>query len=101
MHPQKSKIISLSKGVDFVGFRNFYNFKLVRKRNIRNMQRKINNFHKGEINYNQLMESFQGWQAYAKWANTYKLRKSLVKEIYKIKKSKPITKDIERYLILI
>ena len=41
LHPDKSKIISLSKEVDFVGFRNFYYFKLLRKRNIRNMQRKI------------------------------------------------------------
>ena len=41
LHPQKSKITSLSQGIDFVGFRNFYHFKLLRKRNIRNMERKI------------------------------------------------------------
>ena len=32
LHLDKSKIISLSHGVDFVGFRNFYHFKLLRKR---------------------------------------------------------------------
>ncbi len=41
LHPDKSKIINLSKGIDFVGFRNFYNYKLLRKRNITNMERKI------------------------------------------------------------
>jgi len=34
LHPDKSKIINLSKGIDFVGFRNFYYFRLLRKRNI-------------------------------------------------------------------
>ncbi|MFC1682443.1 RNA-directed DNA polymerase, partial [Nanoarchaeota archaeon] len=33
LHPDKSQVISLSKGIDFVGFRNFYYFKLLRKRN--------------------------------------------------------------------
>src|SRR3989344_8972111 len=37
LHPEKSKIISLSKGIDFVGFRNFYYYKLLRKRNIRKL----------------------------------------------------------------
>src|SRR3989344_7939290 len=35
LHPQKSKVISLSRGIDFVGFRNFYYHRLLRKRNIR------------------------------------------------------------------
>ncbi len=35
LHPDKSRIISLSKGIDFVGFRNYYYFKLLRKRNLR------------------------------------------------------------------
>jgi len=74
LHPQKSKIIPLAKGIDFVGFRNFYYFKLLRKRNIRNMERKIKKYAQKEIDYNKLLESFKGWQAYAKWADSYKLR---------------------------
>ena len=31
------------------------------------------------------METFEGWQAYAKWANTLKLRRKIAKEIYQIK----------------
>ena len=27
LHPQKSRITNLSRGIDFVGFRNFYYFK--------------------------------------------------------------------------
>ena len=38
LHKDKSKTISLSKGIDFVGFRNFYYFRLLRKRNIRRIK---------------------------------------------------------------
>ncbi len=37
LHPEKSYISSLSRGIDFVGFRNFYYFRLLRKRNIKNI----------------------------------------------------------------
>jgi len=83
LHPDKSRIISLSKGIDFVGFRNFYYFKLLRKRNIDNMQVKIEKYRKGRISKEKLLESFQGWQAYARWANSFKLRKQIIKNIYK------------------
>ncbi|GBE19770.1 reverse transcriptase [archaeon BMS3Abin17] len=84
LHPDKSKIISLSRGVDFVGFRNFYYHHLLRGRNIRNMRRKIRLFNQGKISYSKFLEIFQGWQAYAKWANSYKLIDGLIKKEIKI-----------------
>ncbi len=86
LHKDKSKIISLSKGIDFLGFKNFYNFKLLRKRNIRKIRKKIESFSIGKVDYYKITETFQGWQAYAKWANTFKLRKNIVKEIHKAKR---------------
>jgi retron-type reverse transcriptase len=83
LHKEKTKIITLSRGIDFVGFRNFYYFRLLKKRNIRKMLSKIYKYKNGEIQHNKLIESFQGWQAYAKWANTYKLRNRLLKLIDK------------------
>ena len=38
------------------------------------MERKIKLYNKEEIDYTKLLESFQGWQAYAKWDDRYKLR---------------------------
>ena len=73
IHTEKSKIISLSRGIDFVGFRNFYYFKLLRKRNLRNMEDKIKMFNSGKISFEKFLEVFQGWSAYAKWANSYEL----------------------------
>jgi len=82
LHSQKSRIISLSHGVDFVGFRNFYHYKLLRKRNIRKMLKIIGKYKNGEFSKEKMLESFQGWNAYAKWANTLNLRKKVVRKIY-------------------
>jgi len=82
LHPQKSKIISLSRGLDFVGFRNYWHHKLLRKRNIKKMFAKVKDYKYNEIPKKKLLESFQGWNAYAKWADSYKLRKKIAKNIY-------------------
>lgn len=80
LHPDKSRIINLSKGVDFVGFRNFYNYRLLRKRNIRNIKRKIHLFNEDKISENKFSEIWHGWQAYSDWSNNYNLKNKLNKE---------------------
>ena len=86
LHPDKSKVIPLSQGIDFVGFRNFYYFKLLRKRNINNMKRKADLFNRREISEERFVDIFQGWNAYAKWANSYKLRSEIIKRINLLKR---------------
>ena len=81
LHPDKSKILPLSKGIDFIGFRNFANFRLLRKRNIRKINNKITSFALGEKDFRSMMDSYQGWQGYAKCANSYKLREKLKRKI--------------------
>jgi retron-type reverse transcriptase len=73
LHPDKSKITRLSKGIDFVGFRNFYHFKLLRKRNVRKMLFKIEEYNRDKLSKEKLLKGFQGWNAYAKWADSYNL----------------------------
>jgi RNA-directed DNA polymerase len=85
LHSQKSKIIPLSKGINFVGFKNFNYYILPRKRNKRKMMKRVKQFKEGNLSYSTLMESFQGWQAYVKWTNSFHLRKSILKEIQKSK----------------
>jgi|SRR3989344_1673074 len=82
-HPDKSRIISLSQGVDFVGFRNFYHYRLLRKRNIRSIFSVIKNYKKEKIPQEKMKEIFQGWHAYARWGNSFELIKDLVKKIEK------------------
>lgn len=81
LHQEKSKITSLSKGIDFVGFRNFYHFRLLRKRNISKILIKINQYKSGNLTKEEILESYQGWQAYSRWANTFKLREKIVNKI--------------------
>lgn len=88
LHPDKSKIINLSHGVDFVGFRNFYHFKLLRKRNIRKIISKIRKFENEELTKKEMLEIFQGWNAYAKWGNTLKLRRNISRKINSVKINK-------------
>jgi hypothetical protein len=83
LHPDKSNIISLSKGIDFVGFRNFYYFRLLRRRNIRKIRNNINMYNEGLIDCNKIFEIMQGWQAYACWGNTYRLREMILRELEK------------------
>jgi len=80
-HPDKTRILNLSHGIDFVGFRNFYNYKLLRKRNVKIMNRKIDNYNNEKISLKKLFESFEGWNAYAKWGNSYKIKKKLIQKI--------------------
>ncbi|HIJ01218.1 TPA: hypothetical protein HA363_01070, partial [Candidatus Woesearchaeota archaeon] len=41
LHPDKSKILKLQKGANFLGFRIFYNHKLIRKKNLKKFERKF------------------------------------------------------------
>ena len=84
LHPDKSKISSLHRGIDFVGFRNFYRYKLIRKRNVRNVERKIRLYDAGKISFTDIFESFRGWRAYAKWSKSHKLIRILKLEIIDI-----------------
>ena len=85
LHPTKSKIIPLRNGINFLGYRIFYHYKSLRKSNIRKFERKFNEklklYEQGLFNYEGFIKSLQGWLGYAMWANTYKLRTSLVKII--------------------
>ncbi len=43
---------------------------------------KIKLHEEGMMLTEKLLESFQGWNAYAKWANSFKLRISMIKIIF-------------------
>ena len=88
LHPYKSRIIPIKRGIDFVGFRNFYHFRLLRKRNIKSMQKKIKLYEKGLLGFGKIYDIYKGWQAYAIWGNTYKLRKKVKENLVSILISK-------------
>ena len=84
LHPDKSSILFIRNGITFLGYRIFYHYKLLRKSNIRkfgrNLKQKVKLYGSG-VTLEKLIKSLQGWFGYAIWANTYKFRKNIIKNL--------------------
>jgi len=102
LHPDKSKILILGNCVNFLGFRVFFYHKLLKKSNIRKMKRKLKSlaqeYKLHEIDYDSIYDSLEGWIAYMKNANSYKLRRKITAEFSKYFANEISTKEIKRYL---
>ena len=89
IHPDKSKIIPIYRGVKLLGFRIFYHRKLIKKSNFKRFKRKLCQktikLAVGDLNHVDFANELQGWFGYAMWADTYKLRGKIMKEIEKLK----------------
>lgn len=85
LHPEKTKINSADYGVDFLGLKIFPDHKIMKKRNILSFKRKLKalceKYDGGEIMYDQIYDFLEGWIAYAKNADTYKVKKKIIKSV--------------------
>ena len=85
LHPDKCKILLLKDGIPFLGFRIFQHHKLLKKSNLRKMKRTLEEYKAlydaGLIDYDKVYDCFQGWFAYIKNANTYKLQKNIKQKL--------------------
>jgi len=83
LHKDKSKVVKLEKGIGFLGYRIFYYYKLLRKRNLRYFKKKfekmLKDYENKLISYDKIIESVNGWLAYAEGGDTYKLRNNILK----------------------
>ena len=84
LHEDKTRIISLKQGVDFIGFRNFPHHKLLRKRNIRKVLNKVNQYNNREISFADIFNMYAGWKGFSSWANTFKFREEIKNKITQI-----------------
>ncbi|MDD3175264.1 MAG: reverse transcriptase domain-containing protein [Candidatus Nanoarchaeia archaeon] len=82
LHPEKSKILDLNKGVNFLGFRVFPYHILLAKRNLRKFQKSLLKLQYRYLYENlsreKVVEKLEGWIAYSSNANTFKLRKKII-----------------------
>ena len=62
------------------------------------MLSKINMYKKEKISKEKILETFQDWNAYAKWAKTYKLRNVLTKNIEEIFKHEISAKEVNKHI---
>ena len=82
LNRDKTKIISTNKGVDLLGYKIFYFHWLIRKRNLKAFEAKLKmwqeDIKEGRLDVAKLGQKIRGWVEYARYANSYKLRKSLL-----------------------
>lgn len=87
LHPEKSKVVPLCKGINLLGFRIFYNYKLPKKSNVRLIQNRISYFidlHRDAIiSKEEIMKRMEGWNAYAIHGNTFNLRRRMSRRLKK------------------
>ena len=81
LHEDKSKIIPLHKGIKFLGFRNFYYYKLLKKSNVSQFKTNLRLWQKiledCNLDKEKLKARIQGWMAHANRGNSYNLIKNL------------------------
>ncbi len=98
LHPDKSRIIPLMNGTEFLGMRIFPHHRLLRKKNLRKFKNKLNamirEYRVGEMNYEEFYEFLEGWIAYAKNANTYNLRGKVLKDLEQILSKETSKKEV-------
>ena len=82
LHKDKTEIHALRNGITFLGYRIFYHYRLLRKRNIRYFMKKLEKnillYHNKEISEEQLESRINGWLGYAKFGNTFNFRKQSI-----------------------
>lgn len=82
LHPEKSRIVSLKGGVTMLGFRVFPHHRLLKKSNARRIWKRLERFRRkydaAEMTLEEAVRSLDGWLAYARFANTYKLRTMVI-----------------------
>jgi retron-type reverse transcriptase len=85
LHPQKSRIIPLQKGIVFLGFHVFYRHKLLKKGSLRIIKQRVKSlieiYENGLLDKEEIAGRVEGWNAYAMHANTYKLRTRIMEEL--------------------
>ena len=85
LHPEKTRIILSDHGVDFLGLKIFPFHKIMKKRNVRSFKRKLKalckKYDNSEVMYDGVYDFLEGWTAYAKNADTFNVRKKIIKSV--------------------
>ncbi len=82
LNPDKTRIIPTNKGADLLGYKVFYFYRLIRKRNLKAFKARLKlwclDIKEGRLDTTKLSQKIKGWVEYARQANSYKLRKALL-----------------------
>ena len=83
LHPQKCRIQPLKEGVDYLGYKIFYHYKLPRKRNLGKLINRLDSLTAGKemLTEKKLLSLTAGWHGYLKYANTFFLWRKFLDKI--------------------
>lgn len=78
LHEAKSQIYKTDKGVKFLGFRIYENYRRLASDNVRRFRKRLKKFvyllEKSKMNANKIRDSVRCWVAHSRYANTKRLR---------------------------
>jgi len=85
LHPKKANIFPINKGFDFLGYLIFKDYRLLRKSTVKRFIKRTRVYTKKLIEDKMTQEKFnqslQSWLAYAKFGNSYQLRRNLSEKL--------------------
>lgn len=92
LHPKKVNIFPTDSGIDFLGYRIFGNYRLLRKNTVQRFIKRIKVYQKKLkavlMSQEKFNQSLQSWLAYAEFANSWRLRKKLFYKFFQINQIK-------------
>ena len=94
LHPNKTKILALRNGVSFLGYKIFFHYKILVKRNRRALKNKARLVLANKLSREKFLEFLVGWNGHAKWSNSFNLRKEIEKLILVTPSLLPISQYI-------
>ena len=102
LHPDKTKILTLDKGINFLGLRIYCHHKLLKKSNVRKFKNKLSriiyNYDHKHADYDEIYDTIEGWIAHGKNADTYNLRNKILAPLNDKFGGEISTKEYNRYL---
>jgi RNA-directed DNA polymerase len=102
LHPDKTRIFLSQCGTGFLGYRIFPRYKLLQKKNLRKFARNqaiiLQQYNAGTITYDEVYDFFEGWLAFAKHADTYRLRQNILAGIEPSFLGQISSKELDGYI---
>ena len=100
LHPDKSRIIPLERGTEFLGLKIFYHYTRIKKKNMQKFYRKLHylyaQYEKKEIQYDTIYDFIEGWIACVKNADTYTLHQKIMASVEQKFAHEISTKEVNR-----
>ena len=81
LHPQKANIFPAEKGIDFLGYIIYGNYRLLRKSTVKRFIKRTKFYQRrlkeGRMDPEKFNHSLQSWLSYSHFGNSWRLRKNL------------------------